>query len=121
MNPKQTRKKSVQSAARSWRDECIGSCKKIVFQVMSAKDAIFAEWRDLLYTDEKLLRLTLNEAEALAWETDYPQLVFPALAMEKVEAVLAWKAHQQQVRRKHLLWQWLDNGAFEIRMNRGQI
>jgi hypothetical protein len=35
----------------------------------------------------------LNEAEALAWETEYPQLVFPALAEEKIEAISSWYSH----------------------------
>jgi len=32
----------------------------------------------------------LNEAEAAAWQTMFPHLVFPALATEKVQAAIAW-------------------------------
>jgi hypothetical protein len=64
-----------------------------------AKEAIFAESRDALKTQEQLLRLALNEAEALAWQTMYPHLVFPTLATEKVQAVVAWDARQRSVRR----------------------
>jgi hypothetical protein len=48
---------------------------------------------------EHLLRLAVNEAEALAWQTDYPHLIFPTLAVEKVQAVTAWDAQQQALRR----------------------
>lgn len=41
-----------------------------------------------------LVRLALNEAEALALQTGFPHLVFPALAQEKVNAIAAW--HQRQ-------------------------
>jgi hypothetical protein len=51
----------------------------------------------VLGAPERLLRLALNEAEAAAWETMYPHLVFPALASEKAQAVAAWNAHQQSV------------------------
>ncbi len=62
-----------------------------------AKEALIAEWSDSLKTQGQLLRLALNEAEALAWETTYPHLVFPLLAAEKVQAVAAWKARQQRI------------------------
>jgi hypothetical protein len=35
----------------------------------------------------RLFRSALNEAEALAWETGFPHLVFPTLAMEKVRSL----------------------------------
>ena len=45
-----------------------------------------------------MVQLALNEAEALAHQTGFPFLVFPALAREKVEAVAAWNRHQWMVR-----------------------
>src|SRR5262245_46740786 len=35
--------------------------------------------------ESRLLRRTLDEAEALAWKTGVPHLVFPALALEKID------------------------------------
>jgi len=55
----------------------------------------------MLDSQEHLLELALNEAEALAAQTGYPHLVFPVLAAEKVRSVAAWDARQQRVRRKH--------------------
>jgi hypothetical protein len=67
-------------------------------RVNHAKEAVLAEWSSALRTQQHALRLALNEAEALAWETMYPHLVFPTLATEKVQAVAAWSDHQQRVR-----------------------
>lgn len=47
----------------------------------------------------RVLRLALNEAEALAWNTEFPHLFFPVLAMEKAEATVAWHRRQRVVRR----------------------
>ena len=76
---------------------CLRSCRKILAQIRKAKDAIFAEARGTLDTHDRMLQLALNEAEALAWQTEYPHLVFPALAAEKVHAVADWNRHQRSV------------------------
>jgi hypothetical protein len=76
---------------------CLRSCRKILAQIQRAKDAIFAEARGTLDTHERMLQLALNEAEALAWQTGYPHLVFPALAAEKVHSVADWSRHQRSV------------------------
>ena len=78
---------------------CKAWCRKLRAQITEVKEAIFAESSRALSGPEQLVRLALNEAEATAWQTQYPHLVFPALAAEKVQAVAAWNAHQQFVRR----------------------
>jgi hypothetical protein len=80
------------------KQACLGSCQIILAQVARAKDAIFTEARMALASQERLLRLALNEAEAQAWLTEYPHLVFPMLATEKVQAVAAWTTRQQSLR-----------------------
>jgi hypothetical protein len=45
----------------------------------------------------QLLRLALNEAEALAWDASFPHLWFPLLAEEKAQEVAAWHAHQSAI------------------------
>ena len=82
----------------TFKHTCLASCQKILAQIKKAKEAIFAESRDALATQERLLRLALNEAEALAWQTMYPNLVFPTLAMEKVQGLAVWKTKQQSIR-----------------------
>jgi len=86
-------------AGTGFKDGCRASCRKILARVARAKAAIFAESQHALQSQERLLRLALNEAEAAAWQTRYPHLVFPALATEKVQAVIAWDRQQQSVRR----------------------
>jgi hypothetical protein len=76
---------------------CLAYCRKMLAQMEQAKNAILAEFQGLLQAPEHLLRLALNEAEALAWKTDYPQLVFPALAMEKANDVTAWHVRQEAI------------------------
>jgi len=86
-------------AGTTFAGACLASCQKILAQVARVKEAIFAESARTLQSQERLLRLALNEAEAAARQTMYPHLVFPTLAMEKVQAVAAWKRRQESVRR----------------------
>lgn len=66
-------------------------------QIQKVKTALMIELRNSLAADDRLLRLALNEAEALAWQTAYPQLVFPTLAIEKAHAVTEWQARQKTI------------------------
>lgn len=46
------------------------------------------------------LRRAANQAEALAWVTPYPLLVFPVLFEEKAEAAVFRAERQEQVRQR---------------------
>lgn len=81
---------------------CLAQCQKLFTQVQQAKDSIVAEFRGTFGPQQKLLRLAVNEAEALAWQTDYPHLLFPSLALEKVNGAVNWQQRQQSVRRSQL-------------------
>lgn len=83
----------------SFAKVCLGTCSKIVAGIRKTKNALFREFRDSYHAQEHLLRLALNEAEALAWETGVPQLVFPTLAAEKAEATVAWQKRQGEIRK----------------------
>jgi hypothetical protein len=87
--------------ASAVRKACLASRQKILAQVAKTKEAVFAESFGALKTHEHLLRLALNEAEATAWQTRYPHLLFPTLAMEKAQGVIAWNRRQQSIRRKN--------------------
>ena len=78
---------------------CLTSCRKLVAQIENTKDGILAQFRDKLETHEHLLRLALNEAEAIAWDTEFPHLVFPMLATEKAQTVATWLARQRSMNR----------------------
>lgn len=64
----------------------------------AARAAVEREYLTLAEDDPRLLRLTLNEAEALAWATGFPELIFPVLAQEKAGKVAAWHERQKAVR-----------------------
>jgi hypothetical protein len=53
-------------------------------------------------TKQKSFQLALNEAEALAWQTEFPQLFFPDLAVEKIQAVARRQTRQQFVHQPQL-------------------
>jgi hypothetical protein len=74
---------------------CRKCYKEVLAQVNRAKAAILAEARETVQVQEQLLRLALNEAEALAFQTLYPQLVFPTLAAEKVQGAERWSNRQR--------------------------
>ncbi len=98
MKSKQTNEGRVEAGGGSaFSALCLSSCRRILAQIQKAKAAILAEARGALGPHDRMLQLALNEAEALAWQTEYPHLVFPALAAEKVHAVADWNRHQRSV------------------------
>jgi hypothetical protein len=87
---KSTRKEPSASAANSSR--------KLSRQLAEIKKSIVREFGTALGGQGRLLESALNEAEAVAWQTPYPHLIFPVLAQEKACAVSRWAAHQRSVR-----------------------
>ena len=86
-------------SARTFANACMASCGKLIDRLGKAKEAILNEFRQSVGGHEHLLRLALNEAESLAWQTEVPYLVFPSLAMEKAQTVAAWHARQSALQR----------------------
>ncbi len=84
---------------RAFKNACLEFRQNIPAQIQEAKAVLLTGSRDRLGGQEQVLRLALNEAEALVWQTRYPHLVFPMLAVEKVWAVAVWSRRQQVVRR----------------------
>lgn len=62
------------------------------------------EFSILLEQEPRLLRQALNEAEAIAWQTGFPQLVFPSLALEKARAIATWERRQRTMRQPTSRW-----------------
>ena len=67
--------------------------------VAVSRSSIQREFSNIEQKNPRLFQLALNEAEALAWETGFPHLVFPTLAAEKVRAVCAWYQRQSTIKR----------------------
>jgi len=70
----------------------------------AAVDAVRAtieqEFAPLFQKQPRVFLLALNEAEALAWQTPYPHLIFPVLAQEKIRAIADWHERQTFLRRR---------------------
>ena len=88
----------MKNSARPTLKICLASCRKLVAQLDQIKNTIVADFRGMFGGQEQMLRLALNEAEALAWQTDYPHLFFPVLATEKAQATVSWHQRQRAVR-----------------------
>jgi hypothetical protein len=88
-----------QSNQNAFTAFCASYCQKLLSEIQRARQEILAHFRNAFSGQEQLLRLALNEAEAMAFLTEYPHLVFPDLAMEKVQSAAKWSHHQQQLGR----------------------
>ena len=66
--------------------------------IQRAKNAVLFEHVGRAEEHGRLVRLALNEAEGLAWQTGFPHLVFPELAREKAQAAVAWHRRQRLLR-----------------------
>src|SRR3954467_15904474 len=82
----------------SFTSFCRACSAKLIREIKRTKQELVAQFRSAFGGNERMLRLALNEAEALACLTEYPLLIFPTLALEKVQGVVGWQRHQQQVR-----------------------
>lgn len=84
----------------SFRRTCAIACEKLLNQLNQVKENIQAEFQDAFGLHKHLLRQALVEADALAWQTDYPHLFFPELAAEKASQAASWRARQQAMLRQ---------------------
>lgn len=75
------------------------SCRELLRQMEEVKGALWRDFGGISEAQQHLLHLAVNEAEALAWETPFPDLLFPVLAEEKATALKLWAAHQRVVQR----------------------
>ncbi len=77
---------------------CSQTARQVLEAIPQIRSLIEREFARLQAQQPHIFRLTLNEAEALAWQTGFPQLVFPTLAAEKIRAVADWNKRQQVLR-----------------------
>jgi hypothetical protein len=73
--------------------------RNTVEAIAKVRALVEREFTILLERQPQLLRQALNEAEAIAWQTGFPQLVFPSLALEKARAIATWERRQRTIRR----------------------
>lgn len=82
---------------------CRDRRRNVLATIAKSRKSITREFSDAAARHQHLTRLALNEAEAIAWQTGFPQLVFPALAEEKVRALDRWSRRQQSLRSRSRL------------------
>jgi hypothetical protein len=92
------------NAASGLADRGFQSCQKLLAAVDQAKKRIVNEFRDLVESHQTLFQAAVNEAEVLALQTAYPHLVFPSLAVEKVQVIAARQNRQQFLHRSRLVF-----------------
>jgi hypothetical protein len=88
------------NGTRKFAVACVEQCRKLGALLAEAKESLIAEFKETFEIHERLLHQVINEAEALACETEYPHLVFPALALEKVRVAANWHERQGSIRRR---------------------
>ena len=93
--------KRMYSAGRRGKatQETESTRRELSRQLAAVKKSMLREFGVALGGQGRMLESALNEAEAVAWQTPYPHLVFPMLAEEKASAVSRWAARQRSVRR----------------------
>ena len=85
---------------RSLSAICLNSCRKLLAQIDAIKESLISDYEPVLHGQEAMLYSALNEAEALAWQTPYPQLFFPVLAEEKAMSARRWASQQERIRQR---------------------
>ncbi|MEO6035892.1 MAG: hypothetical protein ABIQ35_11605, partial [Verrucomicrobiota bacterium] len=69
---------------------CLNDSGVVNRALVQARDSLIRQFTPKVDGDLRILALALNEAEALAWDTEFPHLLFPLLGEEKARASVAW-------------------------------
>lgn len=78
---------------------CLNSCRKMLDGIDRIRAGLVEELDGASTELRGAVHSALNEAEALAFQTPFPHLVFPALAEEKVASARQWAGRQERIRR----------------------
>jgi hypothetical protein len=89
---------------QTFMNACERSCQKLVAKIQAVRRALSSEFGQGVRARDRMVELALNEAEGLAHQTEFPLLVFPTLAREKVEALATWDRRQRALRISSLAW-----------------
>ena len=75
------------------------SLREPVKQMEKVKRSLGNDFSGGSEVQPRWVRLALNEAEAQAWLTPFPDLLFPVLAEEKASMLHSWAARQRTLLR----------------------
>ncbi len=81
-------------------ESCLRCYQAAQGRLARVKAELEREFGRAMAGNEQMLRASVNEAEALAWQTPYPYLLFPVLAQEKASEALDWAVRQRQIRER---------------------
>ena len=76
---------------------CGRCCQRVLARLAAVKAKVEREFGPTTAGYGQLLKAAVNEAEALAWQTPYPHLLFPVLAEEKAAEARKWAAQQRAI------------------------
>jgi hypothetical protein len=80
-----------------------GRCyQRALGRLTAVKARIEREFGQAVAGYNPLLKAALVEAEALAWQTPYPHLLFPVLAEEKAAEARKWAVRQRAIWERNL-------------------
>ncbi len=79
------------------RAVCTHCYRGVLHRLAAVKVRVGGEFGREMAGHEQLLRVAINEAEAVAWQTPYPHLFFPVLAEEKAAEAQRWAARQRAI------------------------
>jgi hypothetical protein len=88
----------VAGSLRRLQMSCVHCYQRMLSRLAAVRARVERDFARTMAGYEQLIKGAMNEAEALAWQTSYPHLVFPELAEEKAAAARQWAAHQWAVR-----------------------
>lgn len=94
---KNDNRKVQQTNTNGFPTVCLKACRSGLEQLSRMKKTIAHEFSSKVAGYEQVLRSALNEAEALAWDTQHPLLFFPELAQEKARGASRWAKRQTQL------------------------
>jgi hypothetical protein len=97
MNAMKANKVNETASPNPGKTVCFASCRKLDAAVHELKRSIVEEFQARVPAHGRMIESAVNEAEALAWQTPFPHLFFPALAREKAAAATRWAARQESM------------------------
>ena len=103
MNIMKTNKVNETASPNPGKTVCFASCRKLNTAVHELKQSIVQEFQARVPAHGRMIESAVNEAEALAWQTPFPHLFFPALAQEKAVEATRWAARQEKIQNNLVL------------------
>lgn len=100
-----TKCRPVPASAHGFFAACFHCYRRAVRGIQRLRQTMLAQLEGTSSELQQAATRALQEAEALAWQTPVPHLVFPTLAEEKITQARQWAFHQQRIQRQsRRLW-----------------